>query len=218
MKVRLGSAIRLRGQSVLKGRSTGGFQTGGGVPNLGSFFLLVPSVLSGTFLMLRGGFADWSFSSFSAYYSSCEERSRKGPRHNQDLSRKSGNPPPVWKPPGSTSLNARNDVLQVLLDIGAALSFWTLAEIFCAVTILVDVSDLFFLFRGGGEGGGVRGGGRGGRFFSFKYGGGGVSEEEAREGEGRRGNVCGEGGGAKYFICGRNAHQAMRVRLRGLVR
>ena len=30
-------------------------------------------------------------------------------------------------------------------------------------------------------------------------GGGGVSEEEAWEGEGRWGNVCGEGGGAKYF-------------------
>ena len=28
----------------------------------------------------------------------------------------------------------------------------------------------------------------------------GVSEEEAREGEERQGNVCGEGGGAKYFF------------------
>ena len=32
---------------------------------------------------------------------------------------------------------------------------------------------------------------------------GGFSEEEAREGEGCRGNVCGEGGGgAKYFFSG----------------
>ena len=62
----------------------------------------------------------------------------------------------------------------------------------------------FFLFRGGGEGGGVRGGGRGVPFLFIKIeGGGGVSEEEeAREGEGRRGNVCGEGGGAKYFFSG----------------
>ena len=36
----------------------------------------------------------------------------------------------------------------------------------------------------------------------FKKNVGGVSEEEVREGEGRRGNVCGEEGGG-----GRNAHQ-----------
>ena len=65
----------------------------------------------------------------------------------------------------------------------------------------MDVSDIFyfFLFRGAGEGGGVRGGGRGGLFFIKIEGGGGVPGEEAREGEGRRGNVCGEGG-ARYFF------------------
>ena len=41
---------------------------------------------------------------------------------------------------------------------------------------------------------------------------GGVSEEEAREGEGCRGNVCEEGGGAlNIFFRGRNAHQARIV-------
>ena len=73
----------------------------------------------------------------------------------------------------------------------------------------MDVSDIFSFFSpflGAGEGGGVRGGGRGGGGRSFlenRVRGGGRSEEEAREGEGRRGNVCGDaGGGAKCFFVG----------------
>ena len=37
--------------------------------------------------------------------STYEEKSRKGPRHNLDLSRKKWETPPVWKPPGLASLN-----------------------------------------------------------------------------------------------------------------
>ena len=37
--------------------------------------------------------------------STYEEQSRKGPRHNLDLSRKKVWNPPVWKPPGLASLN-----------------------------------------------------------------------------------------------------------------
>ena len=65
---------------------------------------------------------------------------------------------------------------------------------------------LFFLFRAGGKGGGVRGGGWRADFNKEMEGGG--SEKEAREGEGRRGNVCREeGGGLNIFFRGRNAHQ-----------
>ena len=39
--------------------------------------------------------------------STYEEQSRKGPRHNLDLSRKKWETPPVWKPPGLASLNLR---------------------------------------------------------------------------------------------------------------
>ena len=71
---------------------------------------------------------------------------------------------------------------------------------------LVDVSDIFyfFLFRGGGKGGGVRGGGWGGGLIKNRgRGGGGVPTRRRGRGEGRRGNVCGEeGGGAKYFFSG----------------
>ena len=35
-----------------------------------------------------------------------EEQSRKGPRHNLDLSRKKWENPPVWKPPALASLNS----------------------------------------------------------------------------------------------------------------
>ena len=59
---------------------------------------------------------------------------------------------------------------------------------------LVDVSDFFFLFRGAGEGEASEEV-AGAPFFYKKIEGGGGSEEEVREGEGRRGNVCGEGGG-----------------------
>ena len=68
---------------------------------------------------------------------------------------------------------------------------------------------IFFLFWGGGKGGGVRGGGQGGAGFLTKNRGReGVSEEEAREGEGRRGNFYGERGGElNIFYRDRNAHQ-----------
>ena len=47
--------------------------------------------------------------------------------------------------------------------------------------------------------------------------GGGDSEEEAREGEGRRGSVCGEGGGGlNIFFRGRNAHQGMGCQVNSL--
>ena len=53
--------------------------------------------------------------------------------------------------------------------------------------------DLFVIFLH------VRGGGRGSGFNKGR-GGGGLSEEEAREGEGRLGNVCGEGAGGLIFF------------------
>ena len=76
---------------------------------------------------------------------------------------------------------------------------------------LVDVLDIFnfFLFLGGGKGGGARGGGRGGGgpvLIKIEGRGGGLSDEEAREREGRRGNVCGEGWVAKYFFFGAEMH------------
>ena len=55
----------------------------------------------------------------------------------------------------------------------------------------------------------------GGPFFysNYREGGGGVSEEDAREGEGRQGEcLWGGGGGLNIFFRGRNAHQ---VKLRG---
>ena len=63
---------------------------------------------------------------------------------------------------------------------------------------LVDVSDIYYFFSFPGRG---RGGRRprrwpGCRFFIENRGrGGGVSGEEAREGEGLGGNICGERGG-----------------------
>ena len=62
---------------------------------------------------------------------------------------------------------------------------------------------IFFLFLGGGKGGGVRGGGRGGGPVLIKIEGGGGFIRGGRAGEGgRRGNVCGEGWGAKSFLFG----------------
>ena len=74
-------------------------------------------------------------------------------------------------------------------------------------SLLVDVSDLFYFFSVPGRAQGRR---RSRRFPGWPVlikiegmGGGGLSEEEAREREGRRGNVCGEVvGGAKYFFSG----------------
>ena len=64
---------------------------------------------------------------------------------------------------------------------------------------------LFFLFRGGGRGRRRPRRWPGGRFFIKNIGGGG-SEEDAREGEGRQGE-CLWGGGLNIFFRGRNADQ-----------
>ena len=40
-----------------------------------------------------------------------EEQSRKGPRHNLDLSQKKWEAPPVWKPPGLASLKKCTEML-----------------------------------------------------------------------------------------------------------
>ena len=76
-------------------------------------------------------------------------------------------------------------------------------EFFQSLGPLVDVSDIFyFFFSGAGEREEVFDGDGQGSRFQFKIEGGGLSEEEAGGGEGRWGNVCGEGGGAKYFFSG----------------
>ena len=54
---------------------------------------------------LSGDFPNLSFSSFSAHQRHLREQSRKGPRHNLDLSPKKMGNPPVWKPPGLASPN-----------------------------------------------------------------------------------------------------------------
>ena len=55
--------------------------------------------------MLRGFSRFVPFHSFSSAIKSTyrKEQSQKGPQHNLDLSRKSGKPPQVWKPPGLAS-------------------------------------------------------------------------------------------------------------------
>ena len=92
----------------IKGRQTGGFQTGG-FPDLDLSFLFCP------FLSLLGlsrffwDFPDLSGDSSGIFpicpfplsrpiNSASEEQSRKGPRHNLDLSRKSGKPPGLETP------------------------------------------------------------------------------------------------------------------------
>ena len=91
------------------------FQTGG-FPDLDSSFFFCP------FLSLLGlsrffrDFPDLSgdsprifpicpFSLSRPIKSTYEEQSRKGPRHNLDLSQKTWETPGVWKPPGLASLN-----------------------------------------------------------------------------------------------------------------
>ena len=87
------------------------FQTGG-FPDLDLSFLVV---LFGTFPIFSGfprfargwsgDFPDWSFPLSRPINRSYEEQSRKGPRHNLDLSRKSGKPPSL-EPPRSFSQNS----------------------------------------------------------------------------------------------------------------
>ena len=84
------------------------FQTGG-FPDLDLSFLFCPfwdfPDFSGIFPICSGmvrGFSRLSFSSFSAK-STYEEQSRKGPRHNLDLSPKKVGNTRVWKPPGLAS-------------------------------------------------------------------------------------------------------------------
>ena len=85
------------------------------------------------------------------------------------------------------------------------------------MTILVDVSDIFYFFllgegEGGVRGAGRRGGGGGrGRFFienSTRGGSPGGGGPRGREGVCSKLGNWGEGG-AKYFFRGRNVHQAI---------
>ena len=74
----------------------------------------------------------------------------------------------------------------------------------------MDVSDvlIFFLFLGGGKGGGVRGVAGGAGSSKYRGRGGGVIRGGGGAGEGRAPGKClWGGGGAKYFFWGRNAHQ-----------
>ena len=106
-----------RAIAVVKGRLTGGFQTGG-FPDLDLSFLFCPF---SSFLGLSRFF--WDFPDFLGdgpgifpicpfplsrpIKSTYEEQSRKGPRHNLDLSRKKWETPGFGKPPGLASLKAR---------------------------------------------------------------------------------------------------------------
>ena len=86
-------------------------------------------------------------------------------------------------------------------------AFWGLLK------FLVDVSDIFyFSVPGRGERKEASEEVAGGRFFCSKYReGGGGSEEDVREGEGRQGEcLWGGGGGLNIFFRGRNAHQELR--------
>ena len=103
-----------------------GFKRGGGFPDLDLSFHFCPflsSVFSGTFPICPG------FSQFSLGFSrsvlflplglveirTYKEHSRQGPRHNQELSRKNGNPPRFgnlsrWTPKMQWSLRRCNPV------------------------------------------------------------------------------------------------------------
>ena len=99
----------------VKGRQTGMFQTGG-FPDLDLSFLFVPFL---SFLGLSRFFRDFPdllgdgsgifairpFPLSRPIKSTYEEQSRKGPRHDLDLSRKKVGNTRVWKHPGLASLN-----------------------------------------------------------------------------------------------------------------
>ena len=105
-------------QSV-KGRQMGGFQTGG-FPDLDSSFLFCPFLSFFVLFVLFCPFRDFpdslgdgpgifpirSFSFSRPCKSTYEEQSRKGPRHNLDLSGKKYWNTRVWNPPGLASLKS----------------------------------------------------------------------------------------------------------------
>ena len=95
----------------------GGFQTGG-VPDLDLSFLFLSLLGLSRFFwdfpdLLGdgpGNFPIYLFSLARPFKGTYEEQSRKGPRHNPDLSRKKWEaPPPVWKHTGLASPNLPKD-------------------------------------------------------------------------------------------------------------
>ena len=125
------AAIRLRMRSSRAGRRGGGVS--GGVSDLDSFGpFLVPFwsffvlfgpflsflVLFGPFLISQafpdcfGDFPIGPFPPSRPTQNTYQQHSRKGLRHNQDLSRKKVGKPPVWNPPGLSSLKT-SDTTQI---------------------------------------------------------------------------------------------------------
>ena len=107
--MRIEDCVSRIGQGPLNG---GGGGSNGGFPDLDLSFLFCPFLsfpdFSGIFPICSGmvrGFSRFvPFSPSRPIKSIYEEQSRKGPRHNPDLSRKKVGNPPVWKPPGLASL------------------------------------------------------------------------------------------------------------------
>ena len=109
-----------RAENSNQGPLNGGFQTGG-VSRSGlvlpflSFFGL--SRFFWDFPDLRGDgsgiFPICPFPLSRPIKSTYEEQSRKGPRHNLDLSRKKWETPRVWKHPGLASLNERSKKFEI---------------------------------------------------------------------------------------------------------
>ena len=100
-------------QQILQSRPLNGGVSNGGVSRSGlvlpflSFFVLFGTfpIFPGFFPICSGWSADFPDRPFSLsrlFKSTYEEQSRKGLRHNLDLSRKK------WKPPGLASLNSVN--------------------------------------------------------------------------------------------------------------
>ena len=97
--------------TLVKGRQTGRFQTGG-FPDLDLSFLFCPFLGLSRFFrdfpdLLGDGpgiFPICPFPLSQPIKSTYEEQSRKGPRHNLDLSRKKVGNTRVWKHPGLASL------------------------------------------------------------------------------------------------------------------
>ena len=88
---------------AIPSRPLNGAVSNGGGSRSGRFcpflsFLGLPR-FSGIFPICPGIFPICPFPLFRPISSTYEEQSRKGPRHNPDLSRKKWETPPVWKPP-----------------------------------------------------------------------------------------------------------------------
>ena len=89
-----------------RGVSNGGVSRSGLVLRFLSFLGLSRFFRDFPDLLGNGGdFPICPFPLSRAIKSTYEEQSRKGPRHNLDLSRKKWETPPVWRPPGLASLN-----------------------------------------------------------------------------------------------------------------